>query len=370
MAVFSPSPHQWRHVAETLVIAASGAGLFAAIGFPAAWLAGAMCFSAVAALSGRPIFIPLPLSRTCFVALGISLGAVATPETVAGIATWPVSIVIVCIAMGAVAVSTVGYLRLVHGWDTQTALLAGVPGALSQVMVIAAECGGDLRAIGIVQTLRVLILAVCIPGGLALFGLAGQPALPASALSITAAPGEFAVLLIASIGLAAVFLRIGFPGGLMFGPLVASATLHGMGLVHVSLPQWFANMAMIGLGVVAGSRFTGTPFAILLRYFHAAIGAFVVSLTVSASFAFLAAYVVSMRVSEAVVAYAPGAVDVMLILAFAMHLDPVFVGAHHLARIFTVSMALPMVVRWLGPPPRRRSKSARPLMPKGDGVDD
>jgi uncharacterized protein len=369
MAVFSPSPHQWRHVAETLVIATSGALLFVAIGFPAAWLAGAMCFSAVAALFGRTIFIALPLSRTCFVALGISLGAVATPETVAGIATWPVSVVIVCIAMAAVGVSTSSYLRLVHGWDTQTALLAGAPGALSQVMVMAAECGGDMRAIGIVQTLRVLILAVCIPGGLALFGLAGQSALPVGALGIVAAPGEFVVLVIASIGMAAAFLRVGFPGGLMFGPLVASAALHGMGLVHVSLPQWFTNLAMIGLGAVAGSRFTGTPFSILLRYVGAAMGAFVVSLTVSAAFAMAGAYVVSMRVSEAVVAYAPGAVDVMLILAFAMHLDPVFVGAHHLARIFTVSMALPVVVRWLGPGPGRRDEAPPPL-PKGDGVDD
>jgi membrane AbrB-like protein len=369
MAVFSPSPPHWRHVAETLVIAAGGGALFAAIGFPAAWLAGAMCFSAIAALSGRTILVPQLLSRTCFVALGISLGAVATPETIAGIATWPVSIVIVCIAMGIVAVCTVTYLRLVHGWDAQTALLAGAPGALSQVMIMAAECGGDVRAIGIVQTLRVLILAVCIPGGLALFGLTSQPVLPASTLGILAAPGEFAALLTASIALAWIFLRIGFPGGLMFGPLVASATLHGMDFVHVSLPQWFANMAMIGLGAVAGSRFTGTPFSILLRYFRAAIGAFVVSLTVSASFALLAAYVVSMRISEAVVAYAPGAVDVMLILAFAMHLDPVFVGAHHLARIFTVSVALPIVVRWLGQP-GQESKSVRPRMPKSDGVDD
>jgi hypothetical protein len=329
-----------------------------------------MCFSAVAALAGRTIFVPGLLARTCFVALGLSLGAVATPETIAGIARWPISVVIVCVGMGVVTVATVSYLRMVHGWDKQTAMLAGVPGALSQVMSMAAECGGDLRAIGIVQTVRVLILAVCIPGGLALFGLAGAPRLPVSAFSIVDAPGEFAVLIVSGVCLAVVLLRIGFPGGLIFGPLVASAALHSADLVHVALPQWLANTAMVGLGAVAGSRFTGTPFSLLFRYFGAAIGAFAISLTISAAFAMVAAFTVSLRVSEAVVAYAPGAVDVMMILALAMNLDPVFVGAHHLARIFSVSLALPVVMRWLGPPSGRKGKSGRPAMPAGDGLDD
>lgn len=364
------SPRRWRDVAETLAIAAGGGGLFTLIGFPAGWLAGAMCLSAVAALAGRTVHLPQWAARTCFVMLGISLGAVATPETVGGMASWPLSVVIVCIGMGVVTVATVGYLRVVHGWDKETAMFAGIPGALSQVMAMAAECGADLRAIGIVQTLRVMILAVCVPVGLALAGLAGPTRLPAGMVSIPDAPGEFAALLVVSVGLAVLLLRVGFPGGLIFGPLVVSAMLHGTGFVHVTLPPWLTNIAMVGLGAVAGSRFTGTPLRLLLRYLGAALGAFAVGLTISAAFAFLAASVVSLRISDVVVAYAPGAVDVMMILALALNLDPVFVGAHHLARIFSVSLALPAIVRWLGTPPSPRTESGRAPMPKGDGLDD
>jgi uncharacterized protein len=370
MRVLPPSLRQWRHVAETLAIAAGGSLLFNLVGFPAGWMAGAMCFSAAAALAGRPIHMPSWLARACFVGLGISLGAMATPDAISGIARWPLSVLIVCIGMGAVTAATFTYLRFVHGWDTQTAFFAGTPGALSQVMVMAAECGSDLRAVGIVQTMRVLILAVCIPGGLALLGMAGAAPRVVSAVGIVDAPLEFAALLAAGIGLAAILLRIGFPGGLIFGPLLTSAALHGADLVHVTLPQWLTNVSMIGLGAVAGSRFTGTPFGVLLRYIGAAFGAFAVSLTVAALFATVAAFTVSMRVADAVVAYSPGAVDVMMILALAMHLDPVFVGAHHLARIFSVSLALPVLVRWTSPsqPPRG---SGRPRMPKSDdGLDE
>jgi uncharacterized protein len=336
-------------LAETLLIAASGGVLFNFAGFPAGWLAGAMVFSATAALAGRPIVLLQPLARACFIALGISIGAVATPETVSGMAKWPLSVVIVCVAMGFVTLGTVTYLKRVHGWDTQTAVFAGTPGGLSQVMALAAEHGADLRAIGIVQTLRVIILAVCIPGGLAAFGMAGPARMPPGALAIAEAPGEFALLVGTCVVSALGLLRLGFPGGLIFGPLVLSALLHGGGVVHVTLPQWLANTAVIGLGAVAGSRFTGTPFRLVLNYLGAAAGAFVVALIVAAAFAMLAAMVLTLRMSDLVVAYAPGSVDAMMILALSLHLDPVFVGAHHLARVFTVTLALPLLIRYTAP---------------------
>ena len=43
-------------------------------------------------------------------------------------------------------------------------------------------------------------------------------------------------------------------------------------------------------------------------------------------------------------AYAPGAIEAMTIIAFALHLDPVFVGVHHLARFTFMSLVLPGAV--------------------------
>ena len=57
------------------------------------------------------------------------------------------------------------------------------------------------------------------------------------------------------------------------------------------------------------------------------------------------------RIADVVVAYAPGAQDTMMVLALALHLDPIFVGAHHLARYILVSLSIPLVGRWLGPLP-------------------
>jgi uncharacterized protein len=336
-----------RRLAESLLIAAAGGFLFNAAGFPAAWLAGSMVFAAAAALIGRPLFVPTQLARALYIAVGISLGGVVTPQTLAGISKWPLSIILVCIAMACVTAGTSRYLRGIHGWDAQTALFAGIPGGLSQVMVLAAERKVDLRAIAIVQTLRVAILAVCVPAGLGLFGLAGPTRLPLGAISIADAPVDFGLLVLAATIVGVGLLRLGFPGGLMFGPLVVSAILHGGNFVHVSLPSWLANSAMIGIGAVAGSRFVNTSLRLLGSYLGAALGCFVVSVVISSLFAVGASEMMSLHISDLVAAYAPGSVDAMMVLALALHLDPVFVGAHHLARLCVVSVSLPMLLRWI-----------------------
>ena len=63
---------------------------------PVGWLSGAMICVAVAALAGRPMHVPAPLARVIFVLIGISLGGAVTPETLKGVATWPLSVVLLC----------------------------------------------------------------------------------------------------------------------------------------------------------------------------------------------------------------------------------------------------------------------------------
>src|SRR5262245_66591591 len=117
------------------------------------------------------MFVPTLLMRAIYILIGISLGAVVTPETLHGMANYPLSIAVLLLAMIVISVGGAGYLRLVHYWGRVDAYLAAAPGGMSQVLVLGAELGADLRAIAIVKSIRVVVIAVGLLAGLVVIGL-------------------------------------------------------------------------------------------------------------------------------------------------------------------------------------------------------
>jgi hypothetical protein len=335
--------------AETLAFALAGGLTFIFLGLPAGLVSGSVLVVASAALLGRPMRLPLPLARVCYVIVGTLLGTVVTPETLRGVATWPASIVLLMLASLCMIVATMTYLRVVHRWDPLSALMGASPGSMAQVIALSSELGGDLRAVAIVQTVRVLLLVVGLPNALALFGLV-VPAVPVprgpAGFSVL---GEMILLLAVAVAFAVIFMRLRFPGGLLFGALAGSAILHGSGLVHAALPWWIGSAAVVMLGALVGSRFANTSARMLLAHLGAAFGSFAVSMAVATVFILIVTRLLSFPIANVVIAFAPGAQDTMMVLALALHLDPVYVGAHHLARFLVVTLAVAVAARRVAP---------------------
>jgi len=340
-----PSLRALIETAETLLIAAAGGLAFTLLGLPAGLVSGSVLAVTVAALFGRPAKVPVPLARVCYVVVGILLGAVVTPQTLKGLATWPVSVALLMVATLCMMVATTSYLRVVHRWNRLSALMGASPGAMMQVIALSTELGADLRAVAIVQTLRVLLLTTGIPGGLALFGLVA-PAVPvvrepAGGSSLA----EILVVVAVSTVTAWAMARLRFPGGFLFGAMTGSGVLHGTGLIQAVLPWWIGSAAVIVLGAVVGSRFASTTFRLIIGYLGAAFGSFAVSLSVATLFVLIVTHFFPFPIANVVVAFAPGAQDTMMVLALALHLDPVYVGAHHLARFLVVTISVAIAAR-------------------------
>jgi uncharacterized protein len=343
---FLPPRTLWETV-ETLAIALAGGVSFTLLGLPAGLVSGSVLAVATAALLGRPIRIPLPLARVCYVIVGTLLGAVVTPDTLRGVTTWPASILLLMLASLCMIVATMSYLRVVHRWDLFSALMGASPGSMAQVIALASELGGDLRAIAIVQTVRVLLLVLGLPNGLALFGLV-VPAIPvARGPSGAAVLGETMLLVTVSTVCAIAFLRLRFPGGLLFGAMAGSAILHGTGYIHAVLPVWIGGASVVTLGAVVGSRFANTTPRMLAGFLGAAFGSFAVSMAVATFFVLIVARLFPFSIANIVIAFSPGAQDTMMVLALALHLDPVYVGAHHLARFLVVTFSVAVGARWI-----------------------
>jgi membrane AbrB-like protein len=206
--------------------------------------------------------------------------------------------------------------------------------------------GADLRSVAMVQSVRLLVLIVALPMALAAFAATGTPPLPpASSITFGASIGELALLVALSALVATLAYRFYVPGGLIAGSMLVSGALHGSGIVHVNLPPAIAIASFVTLGAMIGARFAGSDLRLLIRLFGAGLGALVAGVTTATALALFVAELLSLRPGDVIIAYAPGGLEAMTILAFALGLDPAFVGAHHLGRFVFVSVALPIAVR-------------------------
>jgi membrane AbrB-like protein len=330
----------------TLAAATLGGAIFALFDLPAAWLAGALVAVSALALFGLPVYLPDLLRRIVFVVLGISLGATVTPETVAGIRTWPITLSVLVLSLPVTMAAVMLYLHYVSGWKYRETLYASAPGALSAVLAMATDAKVDVRMVAFVQTVRVFLLVAALPGMLLAAGLSTSVApIPVTAGVHAATLNDTLIMVVTGIASALLFDRLRIPGGLMIGPMLVNGILHGAGYLQGNIPPVLLLASFVVLGGFTGTRFAGTTPAMIRRLLLDSIGAFIVALIVCVAFAFLAAWLAGENIAKTIVAFAPGGLEAMTILAFMIGLDPAFVGAHHLARFVLIALLLPFVAR-------------------------
>ncbi len=348
LAAHIPSRGEALRIAETIAIGAAGGLLFLWANFPGGLISGAMIAVGIAALAGRQLHLPPVIAQTVLLLLGITLGSLVSRQLIQHMSAYPLTIGLLALATFCSTFGSSLYLQRFHGWDQTSAFLAGSPGALSQITVLAAEKGADVAGIAVVQTLRVIILTAALPLVLVLTGVA--PSTPPILAAEIASPAGLIALIAASISVALLLRLMNFPASWMFGAMLASSVLHGTGLVEGGLPPWMRNVALVGIGALIGTRFARMRIKTLLTHINAGLGSFAVAVTVSAIFVTVIVLTTNVRFADIVVAFAPGAMDAMLALALTLHIDPIFVGAHHLSRFVFVSIATPGIVHLFGRP--------------------
>jgi uncharacterized protein len=343
-----PTRQKTLQFLETLSIGTIGGSVFLVTGLPGGLISGAMLAVGVAAMLGRTMAVPAHLTQAVLVLLGISLGSLMSRQLLQHLSSYPLTIGFLALATFCTTFGSSLYLQRVHGWDRTSAFLAASPGALSQIALLAIEKGADMPAIAVVQTLRVIVLTAALPLVLVATGLTSSSA-PNLTMTV-ASPLGLVGLIGASVAVSLVLRIMKFPASWLFGAMIGSSVLHGTGLIDGGLPPLVRGIALIGIGTLIGSRFSRMKAATLLRHLTAGLGSFAIAIVISAVFVTIVAWTTHVRFADILVAYAPGAMDAMLALALTLHIDPIFVGAHHLSRFIFVTIATPGIVHLFGRP--------------------
>jgi uncharacterized protein len=276
---------------------------------------------------------------------GIALGSAATPEAVMATARYPGSIVLLVLAMVAIVVATSALLVIVGRWSKLDAVLGSAPGALSTVIAIALDRRAGMERIATIQLFRLYALILLLPP--LIYGTGVAPAIAPAAPQPMMGWQGLTLLVVASLAAAILFRRIGMASPMILGASAASSVLHATDLVTGALPQPLVITGFVLIAVAIGGRFARLDLKELMKLMPLALFAFALSMAVAVLFAWPASRIANVPFLSAVIAFAPGGLEAMAMLAFALGLDPLYVAAHHLIRFFAIAFLLPGAVAWL-----------------------
>ncbi|MEM7121367.1 MAG: AbrB family transcriptional regulator [Pseudomonadota bacterium] len=337
----------WSATLFALALGSLGGAVFYRLDLPLAWMLGAMVVVTIAALARAPVHLPIRLRMVMLAVLGVMLGSSFSPEILDRAGEWVISLACLVpyllIAIGL----CYAYFRAVGGYSPVTAFFSGVPGGLSEMIFLGTAMGGDTRAISLAHAARILLVVSVIP---VWFQIAApyDPVLSAPPDRTHLADLSWQDILIltgcAVVGMFAA-RRLGLPAAPLLGPMVLSAVVHLAGLTGSVPPVEAVAVAQIVLGTAIGCRFAGTATATVLKAIVLALGALVILLTVAVCFSLGLAFVTGLSFDALLLAYAPGGLAEMTLIALSKNIDPAFVSAHHVVRIALLVTLTPFLVR-------------------------
>jgi membrane AbrB-like protein len=341
-----------RILATTLVLAAVGAALASWASLPAPFITGSAIAVTLGGLCGVNVDVPVLLRNACFVVIGAIMGSGVTPEVIRSASVWPLSIIVLAISIAATMWMGNRMLRQYFLLDRTTAVLSSAPGHLSFVLGLGAQTGGNLPTIGLIQSIRLLLLTLIVPIVISIEGYGTAPAaLPPAAVM---AHGPFVALLATCAAFGAALHVLHVPAGLLVGSMAISALGHISGLVEGTVPQDLSIPAYVIMGGLIGSRFSGVSIAELARNAGAGLVTTAIASVIAAFAATVASFLTGIPITSVLVAFAPGGVETMSAIALAVDADPAYVAAHHVMRLFMLTALIPLFMRQTK---RERSKS-------------
>ncbi len=337
-----------------LCIGLVGGLLASRIGAPMPFMLGALLLSGMAAVFAGHLFprgyvFPARFRLLFIGVIGVAIGARVDPGILHLGGAFMVSLgavtLFVVLAQGA------NYLIFLHlgGLDAPTAWFSGSPGGLLEALTMGEAAGADLPMLTMLQFLRIIVVVSLLPIGFSIWN--GAPVGSAAGLSAGVngadGPGGLALLLaVAAVG-AVVGMRLRIPAGQLIGPLVLAGVLGWSTGVSLGPPGWLMAAAQVVVGVSLGVRFHGVGGALIAKALRLSLVSVTSMLAIGAGLAFAVHAQTGLALDALIIAYAPGGMTEMGLVAISLSASPAMVALHHLYRI-TITVIFLSMARRLG----------------------
>jgi len=283
---------------------------------------------------GHPVQFPMKLRMLFVPVIGVSIGGSFTPAILEQARDWWPSLLAIAVFIPVAHVLSFRAVRATGLIDPVTAFFGTAPGGLVETVQMGEEMGGDPAMLTMLQFLRLIVTLVAVPIFFSVMtghmvGSAGGATLSRAPMTLEDLPWLIGAGVIGGV----LGWRLKLPGGMVTGPIVVSALVHLSGLAQGSPPSWLVSFTQIVIGVSLGVRFAGMA----ISRFWLAIRLAGLSTALSIGLAAICAFALSGFVDEppaaVFLAFAPGGLIEMSLIALSLQMSIVYVTAHHALRI-------------------------------------
>lgn len=318
-----------------LAIAAGAGALASRSGVPLAWVLGPMVVTAVATISGWPVFASKQGRRIGQLLVGSAIGLNVTAAAVGLILQWfPAMLATALVAMLLAAVLSIPFARAAR-IDPVTAFFSLTPGGLSEMATVGQTVGARPEPVALSQAVRVALLVSIMPPLILAFGVDGGILSTTASRDLTAAETS---LLLAGAGIGvAIFSVLRANNAWMVGALVGSGTLAALSVVSGHLPGPLFMIGQFLIGIAIGGNFKRESLIRLPRVCVVVVIFIAILTALLFGYAVLLWLVTGIDLSSTALAASPGGLAEMSLTAQVLHLDVALVTAFHITRSFIVN---------------------------------
>jgi membrane AbrB-like protein len=339
----SRTPATW---ALLIVLTAAGTAALTPFGVPSPALFAGLLVATVIALAGLPVAVPRPLTAAAQAVIGVVIGVLAQPGTLAGLAGQWLPVLLVSVGTLAVSMAAGLLLGIRRGISPLTGMLALTAGGASGLVAVSRDLGGDDRVVAVVQYLRVGMVTASMPVVAAIgFGAVARPSPDASGSApLVVDIGYVAVCAVTGTVLARV-ARV--PAGALLGPMTVAIALNLAGWSFGATPP--ALLVEVAYGVIgwqAGARFTRESLCTVLGALLPAAALIVGVIAVCAGLGFALSALTGTGALDGYLATTPGGIYAVLATAASAGTDVTFVMAVQVLRVIVMLLVMPGIARF------------------------
>ncbi len=346
-----------RRLTVTFAVALASGWGFLQLGFPAPYLMGSLFGVWIGGGLVTRLQPHLGVARwfhkPVVLGLAVLIGATFNQAVLEQAEKW--SLTLVTMLGTTIIVTVIGYqfLRRFRGYDPRLAILCSVPGGQAEALAMAREMVERDYVVALFHLVRVVIVFLTTP--LLLRLIEGQAAVDRSNVALQTMPSIFDLpaadiitfILLGAVGmLIARQLRIPMPH--LLGPMGLSTVFHLLGWADLPRVNEFVILAQLAIGGAVGAQLAKVPFRELLDYLKDACANTAIILS-----AYLLATLVIVKVTgvsflAAWLAFVPGGLYEVTLLALIFGFDVAFVAFHHTVRVMLIFLSLPALALRLG----------------------